>query len=354
MKINKSLSLVSCAALFAAAAAAAQPVVKDNGGRMERLADGVYAILHDDATDEWPHSNTGVVIGKDTVLVLDSCYLPSRAAADIALIRQVTQKPVKYLVITHWHMDHNNGTAAYRDAFPGIEVVAQRDTARFIDINSRYWSRFSTAEGSSRRVSLAELEAAAASGKDAKQAAFAAQRRGELDEFVHLRVVRPEHVFDHELTLDLGGRVALIKDWGPANSPHDATLYLPAEKILFTGDIVVQSPLPYTGGAWPLPWIEVLRALEAIPLSALVPGHGPVMRDHSYVRQVRALLEAVVTRVEASIREGRPLDWIQKNVSFDDLRTGPWAERSAQIDEDWAYTITTIVERAWKGIRGQG
>lgn len=354
MKIKKSLLLAFLAAAFVGTAAWAEPEVSDSGARMQRLADGVYAVLHDDATDEWPHSNTGVVIGTDAVLVIDSCYLPSRAVKDLALIRQVTQKPVNYLVITHWHMDHNNGTIAYRDAFPGIEVVAQRDTARFIDINSRYWSRFSTADGSSRRASLAALEAEAAAGQDAKKAAFAVQRRGELDELAHLTVVRPERVLDQELTLDLGGRTVLVKDWGPANSPHDATVYLPAEKILFTGDIVVQSPLPYTGASWPLPWISVLRSLEAIPVSALVPGHGPLMRDHSYVRQVRTLLEAVVTRVEASIREGRPLDWIQKNLKFDDLRTGPWAERNAQMDEDWAFTITTIVERAWKGIRGQG
>ena len=73
-----------------------------------------------------------------------------------------------------------------------------------------------------------------------------------------------------------------LRDWGRANSPHDVTVYLPEERILFTGDIVVQSPLPYSGASWPVPWIEVLRGIEAMPVAALVPGHGPVQRDHAY------------------------------------------------------------------------
>ena len=90
-------------------AGAARAQTRDYGARMERVADGVYAIIHDDATDEWPHGNTGVVVTDRGVLVIDATYLPSRARADIALIRSVTNQPVRYLVYTHWHFDHNNG-----------------------------------------------------------------------------------------------------------------------------------------------------------------------------------------------------------------------------------------------------
>src|ERR1700757_4550064 len=64
---------------------------RDAGARMERVAENVYAIIHDDATDEWPHGNTGVVVTDAGVLVIDATYLPSRARADIALIRSVTR-----------------------------------------------------------------------------------------------------------------------------------------------------------------------------------------------------------------------------------------------------------------------
>ena len=88
---------------------------KQSGAHIERIADGVYAIIHDAADEQFPNGNTGVVIGDDGVLVVDATYLPAHAKADIALIRSVTDKPVRYLVITHLHRDHNGGASAYRD-----------------------------------------------------------------------------------------------------------------------------------------------------------------------------------------------------------------------------------------------
>src|SRR5215207_3151527 len=119
---------------LAAAALAAQPAdfpLADDGARMTRLTDSVYVIEHDDATDEWPHGNTGVIVGRSGVFVIDSCYLPSRARADIALIRRITDKPVRFLVTTHWHFDHNNGAIAHRQAFPEVTLIAERNTARW-------------------------------------------------------------------------------------------------------------------------------------------------------------------------------------------------------------------------------
>src|SRR6185369_17286347 len=81
--------------------------------RITRLAEGVYTIRHPDPTDDFPDGNTTVVIGGDSVLVVDTCYLPSSARSDIALIKSWTDKPVRYIVNTHWHYDHNNGNSAY-------------------------------------------------------------------------------------------------------------------------------------------------------------------------------------------------------------------------------------------------
>jgi glyoxylase-like metal-dependent hydrolase (beta-lactamase superfamily II) len=345
-----------------ASTAAAQ--TRDAGARMERVADGVYAIIHDDATDEWPHGNTGVIVGDDGVLVVDACYLPSRARADIALIRSVTDKPVRYLVYTHWHFDHNNGASAYTEAFPGVQVVAERETAGWIPLNATYWSRMSTARGSARRAALAALEREAATGRDSTGRALTAEerrtrqtavrrRKRELEELASLRPVEPTMLFDGALTLSVGRRVEL-RDRGRANSPHDVTIYLPADSLLFTGDIVVQSPLPYVGASWPVSWIGVLRSIEEAPVRVLVPGHGPVMRNVEYVRQVRRLLEAATERTTASVIEGRTLDWVQDSVRLDDVRHATPAWTDPALDADWALTVRFLLERAWRGVRGQG
>jgi cyclase len=356
-------ALAALLAVLLAPAAAAQ--ARDDGARIERVADGVYAIIHANASDEWPHGNTGVIVGDDGVFVVDAAYLPSRAKADIALIRSVTDKPVKYLAITHWHFDHNNGTVAYRDAFPGLTVVSERETARWIDLNATYWARMSTAPRSTRRASLAGLEERLAAGTDSAGRAYPPrardslatvirQRKGELEELASLTVVMPDMVFDRELTLRLGRRRIQLVNRGPANSPADVTIYLPDDRVLFAGDILVQDPLPYPFGAWPVPWIGVLRDLEAIPVAALVPGHGPVMRDHTYTRKVRQLMEAVTSRADSMARRGMPLDQVQDSMSLEDVRRGyrPWNENVPP--DDWRTITRILIERAWKGVRGQG
>jgi len=338
---------------------------RDAGARMERVAEGVFAIIHDDATDEWPHGNTGVVVTDSGVLVIDATYLPSRAKADIALIRSVTRQPVRYLVYTHWHFDHNNGASAYTDAFPSLTVVSERESSEFIALNAAWWARMSTAPNSARRAGLAALETQVANQRDSTGQPLSAesrarlskainQRKAELEELASLRVVVPNLVFDRELTLRLGGRRIELCDRGRANSPHDVTIYLPKERVLFSGDILVQSPLPYVGASWPVPWIEVLRQLETIPITALVPGHGPVMHDQAYTRQVRELLEATTSRVSAMARNGKTLDQIQSAISLDDIRAKTPAWRATELDDDWAANTKALVERAWRGVRGQG
>ena len=370
--MSMSPRLLATAVVVAAAlarpslpAVAQTALPRDSTARVERLAEGVYAIIHDDATDQWPHGNTGVVVSDDGVLVVDATYLPSRARADIALIRRLTDRPVRYLVNTHWHMDHTHGNEAYRDAFPGVTIVSERRTREFSAVNTRYWSRYSTAQDSPRRQAIRELEAELARGTDSTGRAHSAvdkrrletvirQRSAELEELARVRVVVADQVFDGATTLWLGGRRVELVDRGRANSPHDVTVYLPKERVLFTGDILVQSPVPYTMMAWPLPWTEVLAELERLPVSALVPGHGPVMRDHTYTRRVRELLEAVTSRVRDMIEQGRPVEWIQDSLRVDDIRRTVPAWIGSEHDADWDYIVRAAAERAWRGVRGQG
>ena len=342
----RGLVAVAAACLTPAVAAAAIEVAaSDAGARMLRLADNVFVIEHDDATDEWPHGNTGVIVGQTGLFVIDSCYLPSRARADIALIRRVTDKPVRFLMTTHWHFDHNNGASAYRDAFPGVTLLAERNTARWIELNQQYWKALSTSPGSARREALATL----------KDEAVIAKRRAELAELETLEVVAPTQLFDGRMSLDFEGTPIEIEDRGRANSPNDATIWLPRERILFAGDILVRSPLPYVGASWPVHWVSVLRDLEAVPAAAIVPGHGPVQADHAYTRSVRELLEATLERVEALVRAGRSLAEVQDMLALDDLRqrVPDWNGPLVSAD-DWTYTRRTLAERAFMGVRGQG
>ena len=355
------LSLCLCAA-----AALLPPVQsRDSTARVEKIAEGVYAIIHADATHDWPsgavnwpHGNTGVVIGADAVLVIDATYYPSRARADIALIRSLTSKPVRYLLNTHWHGDHTHGNAEYLDAFPGLTIVGPRPNAEFIALNQARVLGGARAPRSAKRTELARLEAAHAAGKDSTGQAFSAgsrllleqavsEAKTELAELTTIRIAPPTLLFDRELQLDLGGRVVVLRNWDRANSPADATAYLPGERVLFTGDIVVH-PVPYVFGAYPGPWIPVLRQLEDTPVSALVPGHGPVLRDHAYTRQVRELLEAAMSEVAALVRQGKTLQEVQAVVTLDAHRARFVTGSDPSPPVVWTQSIRGgLVERAF-------
>ncbi len=356
-----------CLLLICSSLSGAQPTfpLRDSGARMERVAADIYAIIHDDATDEWPHGNTGVVVGKKAVLVVDATYLPSRARADIELIRSVTDRPIRYLVYTHWHFDHNNGAIAYREAYPDIDIVSERASSDFVVLNGTWWAKRAVRADQPKKLALADLEKqlAAGRGPEGKQLSADARnelehkiqkRRAELEELGSLQIVTPNVLFERELTLELGSRSVLLRDWGRANSPHDATVYVPDARVLFAGDILVQSPVPYFFESWPMPWIDVLRELERIPVAALVPGHGPVLSNHEYTRSVRVLLGAAVSRVAAMAKEGRSLEEIQSELDLSDVRnTVPvWAAK--ERDDDWNVTTRALIERAWRAVRGQG
>jgi glyoxylase-like metal-dependent hydrolase (beta-lactamase superfamily II) len=363
MTVMRSYALGIRFTLALAYAAPGVAQVKQSGGHMERIADGVYAIVHDAVDEQFPSGNTGVVVGDDGVLVVDATYLPSHAKADIALIRSVTNKPVRYLVITHLHRDHNGGASAYRDAFPGVAVVSGAQTRDFIAINRAATAKSAAASGSFLRAALAALETRLASGSDSAGRALdspakadlerrIAQRRSELDELSTLRVITPDVAVKNELDLFLGGRRIHVKNRGRAHSPEDVSVYLPLEGVLFSGDIVVQSPMPYTGATWPVEWSGALHDIESERIAAIVPGHGPVMRDLSYVRAVHALIDGVTAHVAACLARGMTLDQIQQSVDATHLRAASPAWAGSALDDDWKLTVRALVERAWHELRG--
>jgi cyclase len=345
-------------------------VARDSGATMQQVAEGTYVIIHDPAMLEWPsgavdwpHGNTGVVVGRDAVLVVDSDFYPSRAAADIVLIAKVTDRPIRYLVNTHWHGDHTHGNGVYRKAFPNLTILGARPNQRFIALNQARFPRSVVAAGSISRTTLAQNEALLAKGADSTGRPFTdaerrllarviGEEREQLREFATVEVAPPTMLFDRSFVLDLGGRAVELRNWDRANSPADVTAYLPVERVLFTGDIVVH-PVPYAFAAYPGPWVPVLRELEVMPVSAVVPGHGPVFADHSYTRQVRELFEAVSARVESLLLQGKTQAEVQRLVNVDDLRAKFVKDGDATAAEYWDESIRkALVERTYQCLTG--
>jgi glyoxylase-like metal-dependent hydrolase (beta-lactamase superfamily II) len=304
------------------------------------VAAGVYVIRHEDAPDAFPQGNTTVVVGAREVLVVDSCYLPSSARKDIEQIRAWTDKPVRYLVNTHWHYDHTMGNGVYQDAFPNLSVVAHKETRKQIaGYNPQWFERFperatffqkAIEEGKVNDVPLTagELE-------EYKSALTGVEPVWtEFKELVHRTDLAPTLDFERELTIDLGNREVRLLHLGRGNTAGDAIVYLPQEKVVVTGDLLVH-PIPYLAGGYPVELIATLEALRHLDAQVFVPGHGTVLRGSSYLDLVTSFVREVVALVDDEVKRlgnsSRKLDEVKEKVRTA-LPLAAWSDRFAGDD----------------------
>jgi glyoxylase-like metal-dependent hydrolase (beta-lactamase superfamily II) len=124
-----------------------------------------------------------------------------------------------------------------------------------------------------------------------------------LEEIPRTTYLPPDTPFRADLEVDLGGVTAQVRHIGPGNTPGDLVVWVAGDRLVATGDMVV-APVPYAIGSDLEPWIATLGALAALEAAVLVPGHGPVMRDASYLRDVHALIKGTHEQIEAMKARG--------------------------------------------------
>lgn len=302
--------------------ATVSPLFADSVVNSERnitkLADGVYEIRHPDAPDGFPQGNTLVIIGDRGTLVVDSGFLPSSTRLDIEQIRKWTDKPVTYLVNTHWHFDHTMGNGLYVAAFPSVQVVAQKEMQKLIrDVNPGALRRYP------QRKDTTELALKTGKKTDGTPLTEGERKRYEqrlagleptLAELKNVVEFPPNVAFDRELDIDLGHRPVQIRFVGRGNTSGDTVIYLPVEKILAAGDLLVH-PVPYFFGDIPVDHVNTLKAIAQLDFDTIVPGHGEVLHGKHYLYQVADLLTAVNSEVEKELNAGaKTSDEVQEGL----------------------------------------
>jgi cyclase len=143
----------------------------------------------------------------------------------------------------------------------------------------------------------------------------------------------PTLTFAGKLDIDLGNREVQVKHLGRGNTAGDAIVYLPKEKILVTGDLLVH-PVPYTYDGYPAEWAETLKKMAQLDAETIVPGHGPILHDKTYVYLVADLLNSAVEQVRAQIRKLGHAGF----HSLDEVKSGvdltPFRQKFAGDDKD--------------------
>lgn len=294
--------------------------------RIEKVAEGVYAAMPP-VEMRFDESNAAILIRDDGVLVVDTQTAPSVARAVIAEIRKLTDKPVRWVVNSHWHGDHVQGNAAYRDSFPGVEFIAHANTRE--DIEKRAvpqlkedtegtaaWlerAKKALESGEADGQKLTDQQREQVRGRVERRTAFLAKIR-EVTEFV-----LPQTTFTETLTVSQQPSVRLLHYLG--HTRGDALVYLPEARVLVTGDLL--DDLPFTGHGSPKALVATLRQLEKLEFDAIIPGHGRVRRGEEareHLRKVAELFDSIVQQTEAAAREGLSADEAKKKVDVSALR----------------------------------
>jgi cyclase len=324
-----------------------------------RVAEGIY-VFSEPPGHAVVSGNTMVIVGDAAVAVVDTGHHPSLTRRMIAEIRALTPKPVAYVVNTHWHNDHVSGNAEYADAFPGVRFVAHAFTARLMDTETRTFQT-ETCRGFLRTQSQ-PLRDALAQGvaMDGTPLTEARRRRyerfvGEADaalaECLEFRFRGTDIAFEDRVTLRLGAREAQVMFLGRANTAGDAVVLVPDANVVAVGDILVH-PFPFATQSYIGEWAAVLRRIEAMRPAAIVPGHGPVMRDTRYLADVAELMESIDRQVRAAYRPGMPLAELRRHVDLAPFRAriaGDDPFLQANFD---AMAADSAVARAWQAARG--
>ena len=330
------------------------------------LADGIYLFRAPSSLDLWTSSNTVVVVNDSDVVVFDSNARASTSRLVIAEIRRITAKPVRVLINSHWHMDHWLGNAAYADAFPGLQIIATSETR---DYMARLPLQFFINSAGVARAKAA-LDTATATGKGSDGSPLTTERRRQLEsdlaeamalanELAATRQVLPTVTFQDTMQFQRGGRdFRLLSATGDASG--STVLYLPAERLLVTGDVLVrqengEGAQPWTTNSYKIaPWLASLRALERLDVSTIVPGQGPALADKTYLRLTISLYESIIRQVHEALEKGAVrLDQVQAAVKLDEIRqqfTKGDAAQNARFDAMAANLIRKAAQEARDGI----
>ena len=288
----------------------------------DKLSDNAYAYTAEG------DPNTGIVIGDDAVMVIDAQATPVMAQDVIRHIRSVTDKPIKYVTLTHYHAVRVLGASGYQPQ----QIIASRDTYDLI-------------------VERGEQD-----------------MKSEIERFPRLfqavesvpGLTWPTIVFDKRLTLWMGKLQVEIMQLGRGHTKGDTVVWLPQDKILFSGDLVEYDATPYTGDAYLTDWPTTLDAISALQPQKLVPGRGAALQSAEAVRSgldgTRAFVTSMFESVKAGASAGRDLRTVYRET-YEALKPqfGHWVifDHCLPFDVSRAYDEATghVHPRIWTAQR---
>ncbi len=243
-------------------------------GETQQLTANVY-VIPDKRVNLVP--NIGIIIGDNGILVVDTGMGPRNAEIVLNEVRKLSDKPIRYLAITHFHPEHGMGAQSFPASTRVIVPAAQKQ--ELADKGSAYIEMFSNFS-----PEIAELL------KD-------------------IRFVTADVTFEKTMEIDLGGTTVQLFYHGPGHTRGDMVVYLPKERILFGGDSVLNRFFPIfpDGDSSVAGWVNQLEQIAKLKPAKIVPGHGAV-GDAKLIDELLKYLRAVQSRVGKLKAKGKSLE----------------------------------------------
>jgi glyoxylase-like metal-dependent hydrolase (beta-lactamase superfamily II) len=347
----------------ASATEAVDPPTPEDGYFQEvrTIAPGVW-LLMEPRFQVQPIANVTVVEQADGLVLVNAGGSPGAGRRIVAMVRALSGKPVKAVVVTDWHGDRPQGLSEILKAWPAARTIATRVTQAHLrdphTMNSPATPDAAANEAYQKKIAgfLAYCRKMGEQATDPRdRAAWAAAVRlfdqygRDMDGALTLSTAEG---FESRLSLRDSHTPVEARFLGRANTDGDAVVWLPRQRILVTGDMVV-APFPYGFESYPADWITTLGKLRKYPFLVLIPGHGAPQRDRAYVDRLIAALQEVRTQVGDLVARGATFEEVKRRVDVSRTVQGfvgddPWLRR-------WmaAYWTDPIVTSAYKEAKGE-
>jgi glyoxylase-like metal-dependent hydrolase (beta-lactamase superfamily II) len=306
-------------------------------------------------------SNIVVIEQSDGLVIIDSGRMAADGRRVVGFVRSISQMPVKAVVYTHWHHDHPGGASEIRAAWPEARIISTTQTLaalrgpalRYIGLEPD--ERFDTQLREEREGLISQIDEQLRSNQH-DEATRQRYERMRADSVVRMAdipgtyLVLPTETFRDELLLDDSMRPVRLMFLGRANTDGDAIAWLPNERIVMTGDVVV-APVPFGFFSYPADWMTVLERVKALNYSLLVPGHGEPQTDATYIDNLIASISDLRTQVAPLARQNLTIDEVRSRIDYTRHLEmfGDTPRHRRQLEAFWLRTMTVNAYREARG-----
>ena len=311
---------------------------------IQKVADGVHVAVAAPAYKV--NSNTAIIESDDGVVIVDTHSKPSAARVIVERLRDITTKPVRYVVNTHFHWDHWHGNEVYPAAYPHAEIVTNQLTREAMVTKGLKRVQDHVRQVPREIAQLkADLAAAGAPAERAKLETSVRLAESYLAEVKALKPALPTIAFEQTMKLYRRDREIHLLHLGRAHTEGDVFVYLPREKVVITGDAVI-GWTPFMGDGYPEDWTATLDRLAQLDFATMIMGHGDVA-GRNWLSTFRGYIHDMVGAVRDEAAAGATLEEVQQRVP---AKLAPTYEKSFSVYghyRPWRQGIMANIERTY-------